>query len=257
MIRSVPDKQLRFAAAVALTRVAKASQAATYDTMRSVFDRPTPFALRSIKVTPATKAKLEARVALRDDTAGKGSSYADAIGHEFTGGVRKFKRSEGALRRAGLLRDGWIVVPGEAAELDAYGNITRSQIVRILAYVQAFGEQGYRANMTAKSKGRLAKRGLSGGGFKQIKGVEYFVSRGKGEWFGGGSWRQGRRQHLAPGVWSRTGTHGADIKPVLMFVRQGVYQRRIDLPGTVSRTVGAEFEAEFDEALEMAGRSAR
>src|SRR3546814_6873764 len=86
--------------------------------------------------------------------------------------------SDLALQRVGLPGDQY-AFPAAGAELDAYGNMSRGQVVRLLSYLQAFGEQGYRANATARSRARTAKVSKASG-YKTINGVQYFVSRGPG-----------------------------------------------------------------------------
>ena len=235
---AVADKQLRFAAATALTATAKATESAMREEMRTQFDRPTPYTLNSLRTLPATKEKLVATVKLKDD-ASKNVPAADALRHQVVGqtGQRAWKRSEGALRRIGLLGNGEMVVPGEAATLDAYGNMSRGQIVQILAYFSAFGEQGYKANTTAgarrkKAAGRIGKR----------YGKRYYYKRDK----------PGR------GIYEATATgFGSSIKPVLMFVRRGNYQPRLDFKRVADSVYAETFERVFAEKLEHALRTAR
>src|ERR1035441_633525 len=68
-------RQLPFATAKALTRTAQLIKAAEVDEMRRVFDRPTPWTLNSVFITPATKDNLIARVWLKQDAA-KGTPAA-------------------------------------------------------------------------------------------------------------------------------------------------------------------------------------
>ena len=56
------QKQVRFAAAKALTQTAKKVQTRLIAEMGSQFDRPTPYTLRSTFVKPATKTELSAIV---------------------------------------------------------------------------------------------------------------------------------------------------------------------------------------------------
>ena len=96
---------------------------------------------------------------------------------------------------------------------DGRGNVRGSFLVRLLSYFQALGEQGYRANMTDRSKARLHK------GTKGREGVRFFVAYGR--------LRGGPTRHLAPGIWAATGTQGVIVRPVLMFVRNATYEARI------------------------------
>lgn len=201
-------KQARFAAMRAINETAKDVQREIKDEIRQVFDRPTPYIVNSIRITTwAKRDKLEAVIEPKY-MGGKGVEPTKVLQAEIAGGKRRLKKSEVALQRVGILPPGYVTVPGAAAPLDGFGNIKGSFLVQLLSYFQAFGEQGYRANMTSKRKGQLARRGLSTGGFRSIGGVEYFVSYGR--------LRGDRTEHLHPGIWSRSGIHGSTIKPVLM-----------------------------------------
>jgi hypothetical protein len=163
-------KQVRYATAVALTRTAKAAQEETVREMQRVLHAPTRYTLSSIFTKPATRQKLEAVVYFKDRALlqkGGMKSPADVLRHLVTGGPRAWKNHEEILRRAGILPPGMAAVPGDAAPLNAHGNIPASFIVQLLAYFRTFGEQGYRANMTDRTRARFEARqgrALGGGG---------------------------------------------------------------------------------------------
>ncbi len=209
--------------------------------MEDKFDRVTPYLVRSVWVNKATVDNPVAQVWPRY-MGGKGVDPAKILKTEATGGVRRSKRFEVALQRAGLLPPGMAAVPGDGidpAQIDAYGNVKGSFIVQLLAYLNAFSEQGYRANLTDKRRKTLAKRGKSESGHVRINGVEYFVSRGRGEF-------NGRQQHLAAGIWSRTGTHGSNVKPVFLWTRRmPSYTKRIDFPMVAQRTINRIYYRAF------------
>jgi hypothetical protein len=201
--------------------------------LASAFDRVTPFVGRSPKVFKATPEKLSVSIAptLHTDRSafvrgGKvGVDPQDVLQAQEQGGRRRDKRSEVILRRAGILPNGMQTAipqtpyPGSD---DGRGNLRGPFLVQVISYLQAFGEQGYRANMTARRK-RNVQRGTA----KQV-GRRYFVSYGRL-----------RGQHLAAGIWAASGTHGADVRPVVMFVRAGTYQARIDME-RVARAAGVQ-----------------
>jgi hypothetical protein len=103
--------------------------------------------------------------------------------------------------------------------------------------------------MTAKRKGQLAKRGLNARGFKTIGGVEYFVAYGK--------LRGGPGKHLHPGIWARSGTHGAVVKPILLFVRQAGYKPRLNIDRVGEKIITQNFPRHFDREFDAALRTAR
>lgn len=220
-LEDLAKKQATYAVAAALTDTVKDVKAAEVHEIKDSFDRPKPITLDSIYVRPATKSKLEAVVGIKTYM-GKGNSAEDYLAAEIEGGSRKFKRFERALRVAGIMPDGYYVVPGAGVPLDQYGNVSSSLIVQILSYFKAFPEQGYFANMTAKRKAALAK------GKRGKQGVAYFVSFGD-RW-------------LRRGIWARYSFgHGSAVKPILMFVRGANYEKRFDYFYTAEKTIERQF----------------
>jgi hypothetical protein len=178
------------------------------------FDRATPYILKSPRVKMATADKLVASIE-PSYMGGKGVDPQSILQAQEFGGMRRDKRSEAALRRAGILPTGYQTaiprVPYPGSD-DGRGNLRGPFLVQIISYLQAFGEQGYKANMTARRK-----KGVQRGTKTQV-GRRYFVSYGRL-----------RGQHLAPGIWAASGTHGVDVRPVIMFVRAGTYTARLGM----------------------------
>lgn len=185
--------------------------------MRSSFDRPTPYVLRSPQFKSATPDRLVANVQ-PTYYGGKGIDPQKILLAQAEGGSRRDKRSEAALRRVGLLPGGYQTAIPEnpfPGSFDQYGNLKGSFVVQLISYFQAFGEQGYRANATDRTIKRIQS------GTKKAEGRRYFVSFGK--------LRGNRSSHLAPGIWAASGTGGSNVRPVLMFVKAGSYRPRIDM----------------------------
>jgi hypothetical protein len=221
-------RQVPFAAAVALTRTAKRVQQETVEEMRRRFDRPTPFTLKSIYMRPAKKSDLTAMVWLKDQPAGKSRlSMAEIIGHQFTGGSRIAKPIEFWLARAGLISPSERVVPGAAARLDQYGNMSRGQVQQILSQLKIGPDPAQWATKSARSRRHVRQAG------------ELFWSRGG---------------HLPRGVWMRQGRH---VRPVLIVVSGTSYRRRIDLQRIGKQVTAQHFNDEFNRAFAEAMRTAR
>ena len=212
---------------------------AMQDEMRAVFDRPTDYILRSPFVRMATAAKLSVTI---EPTymGGKGIDPQKILDAQTWGGRRRDKRSEVALKRAGILPAGYqTAIPDEArggpypGSDDGKGNLRGPFLVQLISYFQAFGEQGYKANMSDKGYLRVHR------GTKKQGGRRYFVAYGKTR--GGPRITQKGEQdertaHLAPGIWAASGTGGADVRPVLMFVRpKRGYQPRFDMDKVARR----------------------
>lgn len=110
-------RQVPFATAKALTETAKDVQRAVVEQLPAIFDRPTPFTMRGIGVSYATKATLTSRVFIKDIQRG----YLQL---EVTGGTRT------PSKRA-------LVVPS-GVDLNAYGNMPRNKLKALLARKDVF-----------------------------------------------------------------------------------------------------------------------
>lgn len=237
-------KQVRFATERALNAAAYQAAQATSKEMARVFDKPTSWVLRSVRYTKSNrKTQTEMSATVDFDFWGnkQGVTVAHVLRAEIYGGQRKLKRHEIALQRIGILPPGHFIVPGDAAQMDAYGNMNPGQINQIMSWFQAFGEQGYRANMRDGGK-RLARGNKKTG----QRGFAYFVlhkPHGK----------------LLPGVYQRFDFSGlgSSVKPVMIFVRFAKYRQRLDFYGLAERTARAEFNAKFPGFMEEAVRTAK
>ena len=217
--------QARQAYANAINDTAKHVQAEMRKHLQSAFDRPTEHIWKSPKYTPATPDNLSASIIPTIDSRNKpgkggkvGVDQQKILQAQEFGGRRRDKKSEVVLRRAGILMPGWQTAIPETpfpGSDDGHGNLRGAFLQQLLSYLQAYSEQGYKANMTAKRM-----RSLQKGTAKQA-GRRYFVSYGR--------WRDGRSSHLAPGIWAASGTGGVDVRPVLMFVRTPSYRPRLSM----------------------------
>lgn len=237
----VAQSQVPFATAVAMNRTVEQAEAAERKEMRVVFHRPTPWFLRSLRVVRATKQRLTAKLWFKDKNLFD-SSYSMAEPH-ILGGQRNDKPMELRLRRVKILPAGWQVVPGEGAQLDAYGNMNRGQITQMLNVLGTYTESGYnKAN--AATAARLAK----GNAKKNVYGFVYWVN----------PVGAGRKRHLPPGIYQRVKTaFGSSLKPILIFVRTTRYKKRFDFFGIGQRVIDTRYPLEFDVAYDAALKTAR
>lgn len=266
-VSDIGRKHVPFAAARALTQVA---ENARMDTVRQIAHKlhaPTNWTRQSMFKKPATKTDLTAMVYLKDaegtrrygnggSSVAAGQNKARIIGHLFSGGSRELKAFEVAMIRSGIMPKGTVAVPGAGAPMDGNGNIQRGFIVQMLAYFKGLRES--KDWMTDAGRARFGKRqgkkvGVGGAA------VEYFVSRGKGNWFGRGAWKQGRIQKLPPGIWMRAQTAGGTaIKPVIMFVRKTPrYKQYFDLEAIARTALARDFDPQFQFSMAEAMRTAR
>ena len=225
--------------------------------LKQVFDRPTRFIYNSPKFVPATADRLTIAVLPTIDArnlpskGGKvGVDPQHVLQAQAFGGRRADKRSEVALRRAGILPAGMqTAIPHEPypGSDDGNGNIRGAFMAQLISYLQASGEQGYRANMKARAKAKIEDRTTyshikTRKELKMIRGRVYFVSKGPA--FG---------SSLPPGIWAKSGTHGVEVKPVLMFVRNASYVQRIDLDRVVEQ---ADLQGYLDKRVRFRIRKA-
>ena len=208
-------KQAPIAIAVALTRTGQIIKNNVLTEMKKVFDRPTPRTLNSLQLTPATKNNLIAQIWFKG-TDGSGTHYLEP---QVYGGPRKQKRSEIELRRAGILFQSR-TVPGRAARLNKYGNMSTGQIIQALTAMRAL-------------------RGL------QVHGYEkYALRKGTKNLFYA---KPGGR--LFRGIWERT---HQGLRPILMFVPHVQYKKRLPYFEIARRIYDQNFRAEFNKAFDQA-----
>ncbi len=200
--------------------------AALRSEMTEVFDRPTPWALGGLRFKLATRARPEVNIWL-EEFGGKGIPAAKFLTPQIVGGSRPHKRFEKALIAKGLMPAGMYAVPTSRAPLDAYGNVPGPFIVRMLSDLQAFGEQGYRANRKGARRGR--------------KRSNYFFVPFKGD--------KGKR----PGVWWHLPNDM--VVPVFIFTRSPRYAKRYDFYGVGRRAYERTALRFLNEALAKRIRS--
>ncbi|MCY1200459.1 hypothetical protein D9M72_118890 [compost metagenome] len=234
-------EQLPFAAALALTRTAQVVAGRIREEMEVVFDRPTPATLNSLYIQPATKQRMEARVWIKDGRSvsaggrvvgqagrwGKGRAASKWLTPQIYGGPRSEKGIEAMLLRKGVLKPGQYIVPGEKMNLDAYGNLDRGLLNKILSGAGLFTEEGYNANATDSD--RSTKKGNA---------KRYFVMHDT------------NRQPFA--VAERTGKGRAGLRIVLAFARQPTYRKTLDFFEIAERVAEDALPIEFEKAMAQA-----
>jgi hypothetical protein len=238
-LENVAPKQVDFAVMTTINKAAYEASQEIKQEIRNVFDGPTPWVVGGVRYRKATKGKLRAIVHLDFWGNKQGVTVEKVLAAEIGGGQRRLKRFESALSRIGILPSGMAVVPGSAAEMDGRGNMKVGQIIQILSWFKAFGEQGYSANMRdggrrlGRDKKRTGQRGFS-----------YFVLKK-------------RHGKLPPGIYKRFELgFGSAIRPVMIFVRAPSYRPRLDFVGVGMRAVNRVVRAELPVAVANAVKTA-
>jgi hypothetical protein len=242
MLSDMQRKQIPFATAYALTQSAKKAQGEVEKAIGRVFDRPTPFTRQAVRIRPATKARLQSEVKLKDEAV-KGNPAVRWLIAQITGGSRATKGFERLLQRAGVMPYGWYAVPTKYAPYDQYGNVPASVITKLLSQLQASRDPGTRETAKAKrsrnSMRSRVKRRLS----------RYFVV------FPG----SGQNSHLTPGIWERVAFgFGSSIRPVFVYTSNApTYKRRLMFDRIVLDTANRQLPIQFDEGMRIAMSTAR
>lgn len=238
LVQRFSERRMNSAIATALTRAAIDVRDEAKAEMRRVFDRPTPYTLDSVFVRPAKPDRLEAVVEIKDDrgVTNGGTPATRYLLPQVHGGQRRLKRLEVALQAAGVLPQGWYVVPGAAARLDAYGNVSRGQVVQVLSQLRIQLVAGSSRNMSFDARKRIRAEQRAGG--------RYFVIK------------PGSRARAQPGVWQREWfVRGAS--PIFIFVNRAQYAPRFDFYGLAQRVAQERLPAQLQQAIsESASRLA-
>ena len=244
------ERQIEIATQRAVLKTAQAVREAEVEEMKRCFTAPTRFTLNAFKTT-FDKARITATVEIKDGYWTRSQNYLKT---QSIGGERRRKAFENALQRVGVLPAGWMVVPGEGADLDSYGNISVGQIRQILSWFDAAElVAGSRQNMEQKGRDKRRK------GTKTKRGFEYFAAL-PGYRSGRGSWKNGRTQSLEPGIYRRTWfsfpgvrkqtVSVSAIKPVLIFVKDTNYKPRFMFEQVANQTIDRVLYPELNAAIQ-------
>lgn len=228
-MRDIPARVIPYAANGALNIVGKRARQDIQAEMPRVFDRPNRWTLNSLRVLESTRETLTVRISVKDDAPNNGTAPEKYLLPNVFGGGRSEKRFERNLRYAGILAQGWSAVPGEGAKLDAFGNLARGEIQKILTAVRASFDPYQNRTTSARSR-------------RNARNAPYFVAGLDRVSIVGGEART-TRARIAPGIYARD---GRGVKPVLIFVKkQPQYRARLPFEQIVERRADADFSTEF------------
>lgn len=247
------ERHLPFAMVKGTTRLGQLVKAEEVEEMKRVFDRPKPFTLNSLKLSPAKKDNLSAVVWFKDPPRlGSAQHYLEP---QVFGGGRELKRLEKLLKMKHLM-------PGSGAKLDAYGNLSRGQLTQVLSVLKAFNMAGYDMNLTSRSGKRNRKPrdyfavtkkrgGLVPGVYQRVQsGVGFGAKTKKSLPFG--EWQKGRtRGHFSSVIRAR------GVKPILIQGAAPRYKARYNFEGAAKRTIDKNYQRVFSEVVDEIIRTAR
>lgn len=233
----VAETQFPFAAARALTDAGKlAVKEDLPRAMQKAFHEPVRFTLNAFFSTRADKRDLKLEIKPRE-FANKGSAAFQYLEPQVKGGARKQKRSE--QRLSAVTGKKLYVLPAKGEKLNKHGNVTPSEMVKILSRVGALADQS------------IGKRGR-----RKIAKAKRFVNHGarshRSDYFIGGAKGSG-----APKAIYRLLKKGV-VEPVLALTQTAPkYKRRFDYDPALARSIDKHLPRFFDQRLAEAIASAR
>ena len=163
-VKSFSGRRVESVIALALNRTAREIKDEWGGQLYTKIDRPTALTRgAAILGQRADIGRLSTSIALRDSVE-RGDPPSQYLLPQERGGGRELKQFERALIARGLMPAGARSVPGNYAELDQYGNVSRRQIVQVLNQIAGGGRLsvGYRKVVSA-SAARRAKAAARAG----------------------------------------------------------------------------------------------
>lgn len=217
-LRDIPSRVLPYAAATALTKGVKRGQQAVITRMSDVFVRPVAYTLNSTRIEVATKDKLFARLAVKDQRTGRGTRPESYLFPEVEGGSRNQKGLEKLLQFRGFLAPGEWAYPQSSSILDANGNVSGPKVRSILNQVGQPGSRYFVATLGKSRTHGLWERGEHKGG------------------------RSGKNQKRS-------------VRAVFVFSRNApTYKPRLDFTGAARKAVQDGFASDFYAAAQSIRR---
>jgi hypothetical protein len=227
MLREFSDRRLSNAISTSLTRGAKEMAGVWQDQIDRRVDRPNPRTKSATTFQGATAATLQARVLVKDKLSGTPPS--EYLAPQESGGVdTNLRKFEQALQNRGALPRGYVVVPGRGAQLDGYGNVSRSQIIAVIAQLGTNYSPGYAQVIPRTVAGRLAAMAR--------KGIFYIAVLPD----------EAKAMRVSAGIYERS---GAKLKAIFVFKRTRTYRKALDLQATAVREAPAVIADEFSIAV--------
>jgi hypothetical protein len=220
------DRRFAAAIATALTRTNRHLHQAWRDELAESLDRPTPLTVRAPQRSKdATAQHLEVEVYISDQVRDGGTPPSDYLSTQEQGGDRGLKKFERALIARGSMRAGQRAVPGQYAQLDGYGNVSRGQLVQVLAQLGTAFSPGYARVISADAVKRARSALRSGNTYIAVPE---------------------RRGKLRAGIYRK---FAGDLLPVFFFVSTLRYPRRTSLIETARQLASTRFPAELRRSL--------
>lgn len=216
--REFSQRRMSAALATGLTRAAKRLSQDWQEQINSTIDRPIARTRSATLFRGASAASLESEVRLKDRMSG--SSPADYLAPQEFGGRRLIKKFERSLVASGAMPSGYVTVPGQHAQLDGYGNVSRSLIIAVISQLGRDFSPGYQQVISKSAGKRLASQAK--------RGKRYIVVKPG-------------TPRVSPGIYERTADRS--LKAVFLYRRDVTYGKRLTLIER-GQQLGAQFATE-------------
>ena len=220
--------------AKALTMTALDAKKDVVSEMPSIFDRPTPWTLRSVFVFPAEKTDLRAAVALKRDHGRTRREFMDeviaprSLRAQVFGGQRPLKESEKTLQRPGASPKGRpYIIPMPGVPLDQYGNVPNTFMNKVLYSGMAGGTVDGTAIVGRKSRMSAATS------------IYYTTKKGIFE-----------RSKVLIGGGLNANIHG-HTRRLFGFSSKAEYKPRFDFYGIASRSINSHLGKRLGEGISV------
>lgn len=215
------EREGRFAAWTAVKATVDDMRSGLKKEMVRVFDRPTRMTLDSLYGKyPSRTSYRQPNVPMLGEVGVKDEVYVPMKGRwklpaikflapQIYGGARQLKGFEIMLQKRGIMPKHLYAVPGEAMQLDAYGNMNRGQLIQILSHFDTWKSEQTIGNSGTKGRAKRRK------GTRSKRGKIYFAV-----------WRSGL--NFRPGIWESVSTSFGWSTPrcVIAYVRRPDYRQR-------------------------------
>jgi hypothetical protein len=213
----IAQKRLAMVTRKAIEDTVFQARIAVQNEMATKFDRPTDWALKSVRVDISqTKSKVIAWIGLDWQMGKTAASWKSPrfAPHEIYGGTRPYSKTERVLRSGGVLPNDMYIAPARDAWTDQHGNISGQELRQIQNSVGALGDRGRLITSAGKIRTRKQNR--------------YFVMK-----------KGGRPIGIAEvlGV--------GNIRMVLMFIKMPNYKARFRFFDVVKNVVLANYYQNF------------
>jgi hypothetical protein len=237
-LSDLATKQVPFALSLATNTLSKEIIGHESALMRSVFDRPTPFAESGLRIKKvATKADPAAEIGFKDVFGRMGDAVESALAPHIPGypSERRQKGMERWLKARGFMDEGEWLVPSRTMRLDRFGNVPGSVASKMLADVGAYNAiRNPGARVTTKAgKGRYIFGEVNARKGGTVKGI----------------WQvQGGREKYATGRWKLQ---------MVVVKKRPTYRKRFDFYGEAERFAARNYAKHLVAAMDRAVQTAR